>query len=158
MVDDVELSAKTQKILANTGHSWAFHTGRDIAATPDVKPGCTVTSTGETADTYNVTNPDAANDIPAGVALRNPEHDIDTIYTQYDEFEIALIGGGHLVWGRLEDGSVGKFGTKLNTLAASFGRVDNIAEANKIEHCAIQYLETATLAAEQPVLMILVPG
>ena len=152
------MSAKTQKILANTGHSWAFHTGRDIAAAPDVRPGCAVTSTGETAGTYNVTCPDAADDIFAGVAMRNPEHDIDTIYTRYDEFEIALAGGGHLVWGRLEDGSVGKFGTKLNILAGSLGRVDNITEAAIIENAAIQYLETATLAAEQPVLMILVPG
>ena len=158
MVADIEISAKSQSILANVGFPWAFHTARDIAGTPDVKPGCMVTSTGETADTYNVTNPDGADDIMAGVALRNPEHDIDTVYTQYDEFELALVGGGHLVWGRLEDSSVGKFGTKLNGLAASLGRVDNITEAAVIEACAIQYIETATIAAEQPVLMILIPG
>lgn len=158
MVADIAISAKTQQILANTGFPWAFHTARDIAATPDVAPGCMCTSTGETADTYNVTCPDAADDIMAGVAMRNPEHDIDTIYTRYDEFELALVGGGHLVWGRLEDGSVGKFGTKLNGLAASLGRVDNITEAALIEQCAIQYIETATYAGEQPVLMILIPG
>jgi hypothetical protein len=156
MVADTAMSAKAQQILANIGFSWAFHTARD--AIGEIKPGCICTSTALTADTYDVELPDAADDIMSGIALRNPEHDIDTAYTQWDEFELALVGGGHLVWGRLEDSSVGKFGTKLEGTVAGTGRVVSMTEANVIEQCGIQYLETATIAAEQPVLLILIPG
>lgn len=156
MVADTAMSAKTQNILANIGFSWAFHTARD--AIGEVKPGCMCTSTALTADTYDVELPDGADDIMAGMALRNPEHDIDSAYSQWDEFELALVGGGHLVWGRLEDSSVGKFGTKLSGTVAGDGRVVALTEANVIEQCGIQYMESATIAAEQPVLLILIPG
>jgi hypothetical protein len=156
MVADTAMSAKTQNILAQTGFPWAFHTARD--AIGEVIPGCMCTSTALTADTYDVELPDGANDIMSGVALRNPEHDIDTAYNQLDEFELALVGGGHLVWGRLEDSSVGKFGTKLAGTVAGDGRLVSITEAAVIEQCAIQFNETATIAAEQPVLAILIPG
>ena len=156
MVADISMSAKTQQILAKTGFPWAFHTARDAAG--EVLPGCMCTSTALTADTYDVELPDGADDIASGMALRNPEHDIDTAYTQWDEFELALVGGGHLVWGRLEDSSVGKFGTKLSITAAGDGRVVALTEANIIEMCGIQFNETATYAGEQPVLLILTPG
>ena len=156
MVADIAMSDKTQLVLANVGFPWAFHTGRDSVG--EVYPACAVTSTGETADTYNVCLTDAADDIAAGVALNNPEHDVDTVYAQWDEFEVALTGGGHLVWGRLQDSSVGKFGTKLECTVASDGRVVAITEANLIEAVGIQYIETATYAGEQPVLLILIPG
>lgn len=156
MVADTAMSAKTQKILANIGFPWAFHTARD--AVGEVMPGCMCTSTALTADTYDVELPDAADDIMAGMALRNPEHDIDSAYSQWDEFELALVGGGHLVWGRLQDSSVGKFGTKLSGTAAGDGRVVALTEANIIEMCGIQYMETATIEAEQPTLLILIPG
>ena len=156
MVADISMSAKTQQILAKTGFPWAFHPARD--AIGEVLPGCMCTSTALTADTYDVELPDGADDIASGMALRNPEHDIDTAYTQWDEFELALVGGGHLVWGRLEDSSVGKFGTKLSITAAGDGRVVSLTEANIIEMCGIQFNETATYAGEQPVLMMLVPG
>jgi hypothetical protein len=156
MVTDTAMSAKTQQILANIGFPWAFHTCRD--AIGEIKPGCMCTSIAMTADTYNVELPDAADDIMACMALRNPEHDVDTAYTQWDEFEGALVGGGHLVWGRLEDSSVGKFGTKLEGTVAGDGRVVSMTEANVIEQVGITYLETATIAAEQPTLLILIPG
>lgn len=156
MVADTKMSAKAQQILAGTGFPWAFHTARD--AIGEIKPGGMTTCGGLTADTYDVEYPDAADDIMTGMALRNPEHDIDTAYTQWDEFELALVGGGHLVWGRLEDSSVGKFGTKLEGTVAGDGRVVSITEANVIEQVGITYLETATIAAEQPTLLILIPG
>lgn len=156
MVADTAMSAKTQQILANIGFPWAFHTARD--AIGEIKPGCMCTSTGMTADTYNVELPDGADDIMAGMALRNPEQDVDTAYSQWDEFELALVGGGHLVWGRLEDSSVGKFGTKLSGTVAGDGRVVSLTEAAVIEQVGITYLETATIAAEQPTLLILIPG
>ena len=158
MAADTAMSAKTQNILINTGFPWAFKTCRCTAAA-EVYPGCAVTSTGETGDTYNVCLPDLADDIALGIALRNPEHDIDTVYAQTtDEFEVAFIGGGHLVWGRLEDSSVGKIGTKLEPTVVTDGRVVSITEANVIEQLGIQFNETATIAAEQPVMMILTPG
>ena len=157
MVADTAMSAKAQNILIGTGFTWAFHTCRDSQG--EVKPGGMVTSTGETADTFNVQYPDGADDIMAGIALRNPEHDIDTAYTATtDEFEVALVGGGHLCWGRLQDSSVGKFGTKLEGTVAADGRIVAITEANVIEQCGIQFNETATIAAEQPVMVILTPG
>jgi len=156
MVADTAMSAKAQQILANVGFPWAFHTARD--AIGEIKPGGLTTCGALTADTYDVEYPDAADDIMTGVALRNPEHDIDTAYTQWDEFELALVGGGHLVWGRLQDDSVGKFGTKLEGTVAGDGRVVAITEANLIEAVGIQYIETATITAEQPVLFILIPG
>ncbi|MHA2243074.1 MAG: hypothetical protein ACXACE_15850 [Candidatus Thorarchaeota archaeon] len=156
MVADTAMSAKTQNILINTGFPWAFHTCRD--AIGEIKPGGACTAGALTADTYDVEYPDLADDIPCGIALRNPEHDIDTAYTQWDEFELAFIGGGHLVWGRLQDSSVGKFGTKLEITVAGDGRVVSMTEANVIEQIGIQFNETATIAAEQPVMLILTPG
>ena len=156
MVAAIAQSAKTQKILANVGFPWAFHTARD--AIGEIKPSHICTGGALTADTYDVELPDAADDIPAGIALRNPEHDIDTAYTQWDEFELALVGGGHLVWATLHTNSVGKFGTKLEATVAGAGSVVSMTEANVIEQCGITYLETATYANLQPTLMILTPG
>ena len=156
MVAAIAIGTKAQKILANVGFPWAFHTARD--AVGEVKPGFICTSTALTAHTYDVELPDAANDIAAGIALRNPEHDIDTAYTQWDEFELALVGGGHLVWCQLHTNSVGKFGTKLEATVAGAGSVVSMTEANVIEQCGITYLETATYANTQPTLMILTPG
>ena len=158
MVADIAMSAKAQQILVDTGFPWAFHTVRD--AIGEILPGCMTTSGGTplTADTYDVELPDGANDVMTGTALRNPEQDVDTAYTQWDEFELALVGGGHLVWGRLQDSSVGKFGTKLSGTTAGDGRVVSLTEGVVIEQVGIQFNETATIAAEQPVLMILIPG
>ena len=157
MVADIALSTFGQNVLLGTGFTWAFHTCRDSAG--EVMPGGMCTSTGETADTFNVQYPDGADDIMVGIALRNPEHDMDTAYTATtDEFELALVGGGHLCLGRLQDSSVGKFGTKLEGTVAGDGRIVGITEANVIEQIGIQFNETATIAAEQPVMVILTPG
>lgn len=150
------ISQVSQMVLANVGFSWAFHTGRD--AVGEIKPGMAVTSTALTAHTYDCEIPDAANDIAAGVALRNPEHDIDKAYAQWDEFEVGLTGGGHLVWGHLHNETGNKFGSKLAITVAGAGTVTDITEANVIEQFAIKFSETASTAAVQPCLMILIPG
>lgn len=150
------ISQVSQTILANVGFPWAFHTGRD--AIGEIVPGMAVTSIAMTADTYNCELPDLANDIAAGVACRNPEHDIDTAYTQWDEFEVALTGGGHLVWGHLHNSVGNKFGSKLSVTVAGAGTVTDITEANVIEQFAIKWNETASTAAVQPCQMILIPG
>ncbi|MHA2243267.1 MAG: hypothetical protein ACXACE_16850, partial [Candidatus Thorarchaeota archaeon] len=139
MVNAIAMSAKTQNILANVGHPWAFHTGRD--AVGEVKPGHVVGCIALTADTYDVELPDAANDFPAAVALRNPEHDIDTAYSLNDEFEIALVGGGHLVWGFSDSQKGNKMGTKMATAVGGTGTLTDITEANKLEFCAIKFGE-----------------
>jgi len=150
------ISQVSQSVLANVGFPWAFHTGRD--AVGEIKPGMAVTSIALTADTYDCELPDLANDIASGVALRNPEHDIDTAYSLNDEFEVALTGGGHLVWGHLHNSTGNKFGSKLAITVAGAGTVTDITEANVIEQFAIKFNETASVAAVQPCLMILIPG
>ncbi len=150
------ISQVSQMVLANVGFPWAFHTGRD--AVGEIKPGMAVTSTALTAHTYDCQLPDGADDIASGAALRNPEHDIDKAYTILDEFEVALTGGGHLVWGHLHDQTGNKFGSKLAITVAGAGTVTDINEANAIEHFAIKFSETASTAAVQPCLMILIPG
>ena len=54
---------------------------------------------------------------------------------------------------------MGKIGTKLEIKTAAVdGRVVAMTEANVIEQIGIQFNETATIAAEQPVMLILTPG
>lgn len=150
------ISQVSQSVLANVGFPWAFHTGRD--AIGEIQPGMTVTSIALGADTYDCELPDAADDIASGVALRNPEHDIDTAYAQWDEFEVALTGGGHLVHGLLHNSVGNKFGSKLEITVAGAGTVTDITEAHPIEHFAIKFNETVSTAAVQPCMMILIPG
>ena len=156
MAEHTLISQVSQQVLAGMGFPWAFHTGRD--AVGEVQPGHAVTSIALTADTYDCELPDAADDFPSGVALRNPEHDMDTAYAQYDEFEVALTGGGHLVWGHLHNSTGNKFGSKLAITVAGAGTVTDINEANTYEHFSIKFNETVSVAAVQPCLMILIPG
>ena len=157
MVAAISMSEKgIQNIVAGTGHSWAFHTGRD--AVGEIQPGMVVGSIALTADTYDCELPDAANDFPSGVAMRNPEHDVDTAYALNDEFEVALIGGGHLVWGIADSQKGNKFGQKMATAVGGTGTLTDITEANKFEHCCIKFGEDPDYANTRPILVMLTPG
>lgn len=153
MVADTALSAKAQNVMVHMGWPHCIKAGMD--GTGEVTPGAVVTETGLTADTNLCQFPDGANDVPWGIAGRNPEHDIDTAYAQYDEFPVYLVGGGHVVWGRCDDSQTILKGTQLDAGAAGDGRVVVSTEANVIEAVGLAYSYVASVAAELPIMILL---
>jgi len=65
-----------------------------------VKPGHIVSGTGAGQGACDW--PDAANDVPIGVALCAPGQDVDTAYTALVSFPVAVCSSGAEVWVRFK--------------------------------------------------------
>lgn len=148
----VVMSDLTQNILVQMGWPHAMATGLTTLAT--VKPGMVVTNTDEaTADSSLVRPFDAGDEVPYGIAGRNPEHDIDTVYPIGSVFPIYLLGGGHVVWCFLADSQAIVKGVQLEAVAT--GDVKISIEANKIENVGVAYGFAADAAQDEFIQVLL---
>ncbi len=153
MVADVAISTKGQNIMVHMGWPHAVRTGQD--GTGEVVPGMTLTETGLTANTNLCQIPDAASDVIWGIAGRNPEHDIDTAYAQYDEFPVYIRGGGHVVWGLLDNEETILKGTQLDATVAGEGTVVVSTEANVFEEVGYTYSYVVSVDQLEPIMIFL---
>ena len=70
------------------------------SATDSVKPGHIVSGTGVAQKACDF--PDDASDVPIGIVLCSPNHDVNTAYAVGGSFEVAVCSSGALVWVRFK--------------------------------------------------------